>query len=131
MQLGQLEELKFQLSEILPCGQHLEHGHFGMEDQTLGGRAFHERIGSRAMIGLGESEPRGAVALGIVIHQQHELFHHRQRSREIDGGRGLADATLLIGQYNDACGHPRPRSGGTEGQQSAEWLLGSLGILRA
>ena len=56
-----------------------------------------------------DAKPGRGVALGIEIDDQHLLADGRERGAEIDRGRGLADAALLIGDGKDA-GRPR-RSG--------------------
>ena len=56
---------------------------------------------------LVDAEPRAGIALRIEIDDQHPLADGCERRAEIDGGRGLADAALLIGEGDD----PRaPRS---------------------
>src|SRR5256885_1835611 len=47
-------------------------------------------------------ESGGGVALGIEVDDQHALTDRSQRGAEIDRGRGLADAALLIGERQDA-----------------------------
>ena len=48
------------------------------------------------------SDAARQVALWIDVHEEHALVAERERRREIDGRRGLADPALLIGDRNDA-----------------------------
>ena len=47
------------------------------------------------------SDAAGEIALGIDVDEEHALFGERQRRGEVDGGRGLADAALLVGDGDD------------------------------
>ena len=69
----------------------------------LGGRRARCRSCRRRPLAL-LADAAGEVALGIDVDEQHALSGERQRGREVDGGRGFADAALLIGDGDDA-GH--------------------------
>src|SRR5258708_470300 len=60
-----------------------------------------DRSLERALV---DTAAHGGVALWIEIHQQHAHPRLRGAGREIDGGRGLSDAALLVGDGEDA-GH--------------------------
>ncbi len=49
-------------------------------------------------------DPRahGGIALGIEVDHQHPASEPSQSGRQVDGGRGLADAALLVGDAEDA-----------------------------
>ena len=49
--------------------------------------------------------PLVRLALRIEVDEQDALFRHRERGREIDGGRRFGDATLLIRDSDDVVGH--------------------------
>ncbi len=49
-----------------------------------------------------DAETGRSIALRIEVDDQHALADRRQRRAEIDGGRGLADAALLVGEREDA-----------------------------
>ena len=49
----------------------------------------------------GKTQAGGAVRLRVAVHQQDAEFRSGQRGRQIDGGGGLADPSLLIGYGND------------------------------
>ena len=54
-------------------------------------------VGADALRILGEAQAAGGVRLRIAIDQQRVHFSGRERGRQVDGSRSLADATLLIG----------------------------------
>ena len=67
------------------------------------GRGASQNIIRRAIAICGGNAKTGrSVALGIEVEHHHALADSRQRRAEIDGGRGFANATLLIGNRNDA-----------------------------
>jgi hypothetical protein len=49
-----------------------------------------------------DAEPDGERALRVEVDQQHPAAVLGQRGTEVDRGRGLADATLLVGHRDDA-----------------------------
>ena len=53
---------------------------------------------------LVDAAAHGGVALRIEIDQQHPLLVRSQASRKVDGGGGLADAALLVGDAEHAGG---------------------------
>ena len=48
------------------------------------------------------SERSRGVSLGIEIHQEHREPAEGEGSRQVDARCGLADATLLVGDDEDA-----------------------------
>ena len=62
----------------------------------------------------------------VEIDDQHLLADGRQRRAEIDGGRGLADAALLVGDRQ----HPRRSGIGTRGGLPKGTTCGSAGVGR-
>src|SRR5712672_3619624 len=69
---------------------------------TLRRLADQHIIGRAVAIAAIDTESGGRIALRIEIDDQHILTDGGQRCAEIDGGGGLADATLLIRQRQDA-----------------------------
>ena len=65
-----------------------------------------ERLVDRAALGRLSALPdaAGEVALGVDIDKKDAAAGKRQRRGQVDGGRGFADAALLIGDGDDA-GH--------------------------
>ena len=59
-------------------------------------------IGRAVAVAAVDAEPGRGVALRIEIDDQHALADGGQRGAEIDRGRGLADAALLVGERQDA-----------------------------
>src|ERR1700750_436230 len=54
-------------------------------------------------VGLpGDAEPTGRVRLGGAVDQQRRNSFERERSRQIDGRRGLSYAALLIDDGKNA-----------------------------
>ena len=76
-------------------------------DRGLAGQ--HVEDGREARF-VGDADAGRGVALRIEIEDQHLLADRRQRGAEVDGGGGLADAALLVGD-GDARGPAwhRPR----------------------
>ena len=58
----------------------------------------------RARLAL-ETEAAREVGLGVQVDEQHALFGHGERGSQVDGGRGFANATLLIGDGDDPGWH--------------------------
>ena len=59
-------------------------------------------IGRAAAVAAVDAEPGRGIALRIEIDDQHALADRGQRRAEIDRGRRLADAALLVGERQDA-----------------------------
>ena len=59
-------------------------------------------IGRAAAAAAIDAETGGGIALRIEIDNQHALANRSECGTEIDRGGGLADATLLVGQRQDA-----------------------------
>ena len=50
----------------------------------------------------GDADAGRGVALRVEVEDQHLLADGGQRGAEVDGGGGLADAALLVGDGKDA-----------------------------
>ena len=59
-----------------------------------------------------DAEAGGGIALRIEIDDQHVLADGRERGAEIDGGCGLADAALLVGEGEDPGNRRQVEHGG-------------------
>ena len=77
-----------------------------------GGAAGEHVIGRGAAVAPLDAQTGRGVALRVEVDDQHMLADGRQRGAEIDGGRGLADAALLVGDRQ----HPRAGGIGTSGR---------------
>jgi hypothetical protein len=51
---------------------------------------------------LGDTETAGGIALGVGIDHQDAYVVDSQGGGEVDGGRGFADAALLVGNCEDS-----------------------------
>src|SRR5204862_7645303 len=59
-------------------------------------------VGAVAVRIFGETKAAGGVRLRIAIDQQRVQFSGRKRGCEVDGGRSFPDATLLVGNSDNA-----------------------------
>ena len=59
-----------------------------------------QHVGGRKRT-LVDAEAGAGIALRVEVDDQHALADGGQRGAEIDGGGGLADAALLIGERDD------------------------------
>ena len=70
----------------------------GFEDRLAHRHLAGEHIVSRAAAAFAiDAEPGRGIALRVEVDDQHMLPDGSERRAEIDCGRGLADAALLIG----------------------------------
>ena len=85
--------------------------------QVLDLRRQHERLGraigqQRLVDGAAvgalafQADAARQIALRIDVDEQDPLSGQRDRGREVDGGGGLADAALLVGDGDDAAACP-------------------------
>ena len=77
-------------------GAHPRGGHILMPDQHL----VHG-MGHRTLV---YARAHGGIALGIEVDQQHALLKQGECGGKVDGAGGFSDATLLVGDCEDA-GH--------------------------
>jgi hypothetical protein len=59
-------------------------------------------VETRAIGALRDAQTRRGVALGVGIDDQNRQIVGRERSGEVDGGRGLPDSAFLIGNREDS-----------------------------
>src|SRR5690606_21653963 len=64
----------------------------------------HDVVHRRLHVGAVDADPAGRVALGVHVDDERAPLGDGQAGTQIDGGRGLADAALLVRYGNDA-GH--------------------------
>ena len=95
----------------LGAGQSLSPGHEiqvskrGREDRLLGvGLAEKHLVDRGRPVVAIDPEPARGIALGVDVDKQDALAFLREAGAEIDGRRGLADATLLA-CYGDRSSH--------------------------
>ncbi len=76
--------------------------HVRIDERILQRALTHQNvIGGRPAIRPRNPQPGGRVALGIEIQNNNPLTDGGERGRQIDGGRGLAHAPLLVRHGND------------------------------
>ena len=77
--------------------------HRGRHDRFAQRRFADQHVVGRAAAAAAiDAETGRGVALRIEIDDQHALADRGERGAEIDRGRGLADAALLVGERQDA-----------------------------
>jgi len=81
-----------------------------------GGTANQDVVNGRGNRFAGDAKSAGRVSLRVAVDEQCPLLSYRQTSGEIDSGRRLSDATLLV-CYRDDSGHGARESG-----------LGNIGV---
>ena len=76
---------------------------FGREQRFLSRRILHQQvIRADAFRILHEAQAAGGVRLRVAIDEQSIHFGSRERRSQVDSGRGLAYAALLVGNSNNA-----------------------------
>src|SRR5712672_4629656 len=83
-------------------------GEYSLAQRPLAGD---EIVGRDLPALLVDAEPGRGIALRIEIDDEHALADGGERGAEIDGGRGLADTALLVGDRQNPrrCGGIRLR----------------------
>ena len=104
-------ELELEARQIHGRRGDVQPRHRRRQDRFAQPRLADQHVVGRALAVLAiDAEPGRCVALRIEIDDQHMLAGRGQRRAEVDGGGGLADAALLVGERDDA--RPdRPRLG--------------------
>ncbi len=97
------DQLELGADEILGRGEDGEVWQAGNgEDDLARAAALDEHVVERQIdFVFGDPYATGGIALGIGVEEKGPAFSDRQRRGEIDRGRRLADATLLIGNRYD------------------------------
>ncbi len=75
-------------------GRHARLGERRLAAQDIEGRDF--------TVPVVDAEPGAGIALRVEVDDEQALADGRERRAEIDGGGGLANAALLVGQREDA-----------------------------
>ena len=110
--VGHRDELDLGAREVPVRGNGEQTVDPGLQDEgvRIGRRVVAgERVVDGARAGRLPSQPDAAREVGLRIHvdEQHLLVRQCQRGREVDGGRGFADAALLVGDGDDAAPHSK------------------------
>ena len=95
--------LKLDPGQIHRRGGDMQTRHRRLQDRVAQLRFADQHVVGRAFaVAAINAETGRRVALRIKIDDQHPLADGGQSGAQIDRGRGLADATLLIGERQDA-----------------------------
>ena len=103
--LAKLEGHQFDVGaeQVLVRGDHAEVLELGGERRLLGRDLAHDDLVGAVAVGIAEeAEAAGGVGLRVAVDQQRAGAERGERCREVDGGRGLADSALLVGDC-DRC----------------------------
>src|SRR5690606_28961521 len=104
--LGTVDQLDLRADQVAARGRDVEEREVEaadedlLERQSLDHDVVHGRVHVRAL----DADPAGRVALGVHVDDERAPLGDGQAGTQIDGGRGLADAALLVRYGNDA-GH--------------------------
>jgi hypothetical protein len=72
------------------------------EDQTIERYIHHQRVIKRSSRGvLGETHPGRGVGLRVTVYYESPHLLAGKSRAQIDGGRGFAHASFLIGYRDD------------------------------
>jgi len=127
-----LTDFELEAREVHRRGRQEKLRHGCRDHRVAHRRGAGQHVVSRGAARLAlDAEPGRGVALRIEIDDQHVFADGGERGAEIDRGRGLADAALLVGdrQHARACGlgaGGRCQKGTTLGSDGA--LIGVSGI---
>jgi hypothetical protein len=104
--IGQRHELDLGTGQIAIGGHEVKPLDLRRHHERVGIAAGHQRLIDRPAAGAlpFQTDTTREIALRIDVHQEHTLTSERDRRRQVDRGRGLADAPLLIGDGNDTAG---------------------------
>jgi hypothetical protein len=105
--VGEGDELDLRACEVAVCGDGLEAFDAGVEEEreaVEGLEVAGEAVVHRARGGGLAAEPDAAreVGLRVDVDEEHALVCECEGRGEVDGGGGLADASLLVGDGDDA-----------------------------
>ena len=101
--VARLADLEFEAGKIECRRRDRQLRHRGRHDSVAHRRFGGEHVvGGEAAVAAIDAEAGRGVALRIEIDDQYLLADGGERGAEIDRGRGLADAALLVGDRQDA-----------------------------
>ena len=104
-----LADLELEAGQIHRRRRDVEARHRGLEHGVAQRRLAGQHVVGRGGAALAvDAEAGRGVALRIEVDDQHVLADRGERGAEIDRGRGLADAALLVGEREDARDCPAP-----------------------
>ena len=98
------------------------HGRAGLHDVEQRGAVDEHVVDGRHLGVVVDAQGRAGVSLGVEVDDEHLQTGLGHRCRDVDGGRRLADATLLVGDRED------PRHGRL-GERAAGQLDASTSVI--
>ncbi len=106
------DELDLRAEQVHGRGQDVEVRDGGLENGGAQGLAPDQDVVDvgveRALV---DAEPAGGVSLGVEVDEERPALGHRETGGQVDRGRRLADAPLLV----DDSDHAGPAFGGGPG----------------
>ena len=100
---GRGAELELEAGEVHRRGRDMQPRHRGRHHRVAQRRFADQHVVGRGVAALAvDAEPGRGVTLRVEVDDQHALADRGQRGAEVDRGRGLADAALLVGKREDA-----------------------------
>jgi hypothetical protein len=100
-----LRDLDLGCRQILLARNQKQVGNRGFRDQSQSLPFAAQRTVKAPALLLFDSEGTGRICLRIQVHQQHGHPFVGKRRGEVHRGRGLADATFLVGDSENSRGH--------------------------
>jgi hypothetical protein len=96
--IGDSYQFEVRADQVLIGGNQVQPLKVGCLDRVPCGQIFKENlIEAGAFRILGNAQAGGGIALGVGVYEQNSEVISRQRGRQVNGGRGLTDPALLIG----------------------------------
>mmetsp|Transcript_647 Transcript_647/g.1346 ORF Transcript_647/g.1346 Transcript_647/m.1346 type:complete len:319 (-) Transcript_647:392-1348(-) len=94
----QLDQLDLGAGELAVGAEHVIAGLVGPGLGLGDGGRLQQHVVDRGLeLALVDAGAHGGIALRVQVHHEHALADLGQAGGEVDGGGGLADATLLVG----------------------------------
>ncbi|GAO25777.1 hypothetical membrane protein [Alicycliphilus sp. B1] len=98
----QRNELDLGAGQLAVGAQHVVAALLGRHGGLLDGARFEQHVvHAERELALVHARTHRGIALRIQVHEQHALAYLGQARGEVDGGGGLAHATLLVGNAED------------------------------
>ena len=96
--IGDSHQFEVGANQVLIGGNQVQPFEFGWLDGVPCGHVFKENlIEARPFRIFGDTQAGGGIALGVGVYDQNSKVISGQRSRQVNGGRGLTDPALLVG----------------------------------
>ena len=98
-----VRDLELEAGEVDGRRADVQPRHRGRLDRVAHRHLADQDVVGRALPALAvDAEPGRGIALRVEVDDQHVLADRGERGAEVDRGRGLADAALLVGERDHA-----------------------------